>query len=188
MVAINRLSQKTGLYPTCYSLNNVEVDGKDPIAGGSFGDIFKGRLGTQCVCLKVVRLFQNSQVLELLKVRCDFPTMIFISGPHSMVKAFSREAVVWGQLSHPNLLPFYGIFNLTDTRSRICLVSPWMVNGNVNDFLRRNPDADRQQLVSSLPQLQPHSNSFISLQRSRMWPTASHTYTERTSFTLISKA
>ena len=69
------------------------------------------------------------------------------------LKAFSREAVLWGQLSHSNLLPFYGIYRLEDTHRRICLVSPWMENGNVNDFLEKEPDFPRISLVRPKVQL-----------------------------------
>lgn len=56
--------------------------------------------------------------------------------------------MLWAQLSHPNVLPFYGIYRLGDTRNRIGLVSAWMHNGNVNEFLEKNPDTDRRLLVS----------------------------------------
>jgi serine/threonine protein kinase len=36
----------------------------------------------------------------------------------------------------PNLLPFLGIYYLD---KRLCLVSPWMENGNVMEFLRNEP-------------------------------------------------
>ncbi|KAG6907970.1 hypothetical protein DXG01_006695 [Tephrocybe rancida] len=63
---------------------------------------------------------------------------------------FSREAVVWGQLSHPNILPFYGIHRLNDPLNRMCLVSPWMFNGNIHDYLKKKPDADRTPLISDI--------------------------------------
>jgi hypothetical protein len=55
--------------------------------------------------------------------------------------------VLWGQLSHINVLPFHGITRLGDIRQRIGLVSPWMEHGNINEFLVKNPDADRRLLV-----------------------------------------
>ncbi|KNZ73289.1 Serine/threonine-protein kinase HT1 [Termitomyces sp. J132] len=67
-------------------------------------------------------------------------------------QAFSREAVVWGQLSHPNILPFYGIFRLTDPSDKLCLVSPWMYNGTIKSFLS-NParsQRDRTPLISDV--------------------------------------
>jgi serine/threonine protein kinase len=56
--------------------------------------------------------------------------------------------VTWRQLSHPNVLPFYGVFHLNNNRSRVCLVSPWMENGNIIQFLKKNPEVDRIPLVS----------------------------------------
>ncbi|KAG6907968.1 hypothetical protein DXG01_006693 [Tephrocybe rancida] len=60
------------------------------------------------------------------------------------------EAVVWGQLSHPNILPFYGIQYLNGLRSRMCLVSPWMNNGDIHIYLERKPKADRSSLISDI--------------------------------------
>ncbi|KIM87462.1 hypothetical protein PILCRDRAFT_63602, partial [Piloderma croceum F 1598] len=44
---------------------------------------------------------------------------------------FSTEVVTWRQLSHPNVLPFYGVFHLNNNRTRVCLISQWMENGNI---------------------------------------------------------
>ncbi|KAJ7785401.1 kinase-like domain-containing protein, partial [Mycena olivaceomarginata] len=41
--------------------------------------------------------------------------------------------VIWHQFCHPNLLPFFGLYYL---ENRLCLVSPWMENGNIMEFLR----------------------------------------------------
>lgn len=57
------------------------------------------------------------------------------------------EAIVWRQCTHPNLLPFYGIARLEESSARVCLVSPWMENGNVNDYLNSNPETPRLPLV-----------------------------------------
>ncbi|KAJ7651156.1 kinase-like domain-containing protein [Roridomyces roridus] len=54
---------------------------------------------------------------------------------NALLKGFSREAVIWRQLSHPNLLPFYGLYKF---RQRLCLVSPWMENGHVRAFLKEH--------------------------------------------------
>lgn len=55
---------------------------------------------------------------------------------------------MWGNLEHPNLLPFYGIYHLGDNYGRVCLVSLWMENGNICDYLEANPEAPRLPLVS----------------------------------------
>lgn len=64
------------------------------------------------------------------------------------IQEFATEAVIWRQLSHPNVLPFYGVFHLED--DRLCLVSPWMNNGNVVHFLESAPETKCVPLVSIL--------------------------------------
>ncbi|KDQ13931.1 hypothetical protein BOTBODRAFT_95578, partial [Botryobasidium botryosum FD-172 SS1] len=55
-----------------------------------------------------------------------------------------REMKVWSQLHHLNVLPFLGLHRL---RSVTYLVSPWMENGHVLEFIQRHPEADSLQLL-----------------------------------------
>ncbi|KAF8145044.1 kinase-like protein, partial [Mycena galopus ATCC 62051] len=48
-------------------------------------------------------------------------------------------------LSHPNLLPFFGMYYLDN---RLCLISPWMENGHVMQFLKKNPGLAKQNRLS----------------------------------------
>ncbi|KAG6917139.1 hypothetical protein DXG01_003729 [Tephrocybe rancida] len=63
------------------------------------------------------------------------------------MQMIALEAVLWRQLSHPNLLPFYGlcIYN-----NRLALVSPWISNGTLSDFLEKEPMANRRLLCSDV--------------------------------------
>ncbi|KAK7062540.1 Rho guanine nucleotide exchange factor [Paramarasmius palmivorus] len=63
---------------------------------------------------------------------------------------FLREAIVWRQFKHPNVLPFLGLYYIDEHRERLSLVSPWMKNGNLTQFLARQPQyVNRPMLVSS---------------------------------------
>ncbi|KAG6827258.1 hypothetical protein H0H92_012595 [Tricholoma furcatifolium] len=128
-VALVRLCRKSELYPRIFSLTGLKVDTNDiPRSSGSFGDVYISDYNGKAVCVKVVKMYQSSD--------------------HALLhKTFSREAVVWGQLSHPNILPFFGIYRLGDVHKRLCLVSPWMFNGNVYDFLKSRPGYNRTTLV-----------------------------------------
>ncbi|TFK41752.1 hypothetical protein BDQ12DRAFT_578358, partial [Crucibulum laeve] len=119
LTAMLRLSTKSSRYPKCLSLNRVERESV-PMAAGQFGEIWKGNLNGKVVCLKVVKLYQQSEIQKLLN-------------------AFSREAIIWSHLFHPNVLPFYGIYRLEDMYGRLCLVSPWMENGNVIEYVSKRP-------------------------------------------------
>ncbi|KAF8150329.1 kinase-like domain-containing protein [Mycena galopus ATCC 62051] len=125
--ALLRLSHASGLYPQCFTLTGLQKVGPQ-VDGGGFGDIWKGLVHGHSVCVKIMRIFQNDRVEDLLK-------------------EFSREALIWRQLCHPNLLPFFGLY-YHDLDNRLCLVSPWMENGNIVEFLRKQfPDVDRLSLI-----------------------------------------
>ncbi|KAK1218098.1 MAP kinase kinase kinase activity protein [Marasmius sp. AFHP31] len=119
-----RLSKNSGRFPKCLVIQNVKKQGEHPVGGGGFGDVWKGIIdhvgSTQTVCLKVVKVYLTSDVRRSLA-------------------EYLREAIVWKQLDHPNILPFLGIYYLDDTRQRICLVSPWMERGNLVEYLKDTP-------------------------------------------------
>ncbi|KAF9444926.1 kinase-like protein [Macrolepiota fuliginosa MF-IS2] len=137
VVAVQRLSKKSALYPECFVLKNISIEKNSDgsihaLSSGKFGDVWRGSMGGRNVCLKVMRVYRNSKIHELLK-------------------AFSCEAVVWSQLQHANILPFYGIYRLEHpSHDRICLVSPWMTNGNIDEFLADEPNADRVALATDI--------------------------------------
>jgi len=56
------------------------------------------------------------------------------------------------QLQHNNILPFYGV---STTVSDFCLVFPWYNNGNIMEYLKKNPDINQFELVSTLGKSYP---------------------------------
>ena len=52
---------------------------------------------------------------------------------------------MWKSLQHPNILPLIGVV-MSETRFE--LVSAWMENGNINEFIEAHPNTDRLELVS----------------------------------------
>jgi len=52
--------------------------------------------------------------------------------------------MVWNTLRHPNVLPLLGV---TMTKNRFVMVSEWMWNGNINEFVKANSDVNRLKLV-----------------------------------------
>lgn len=55
---------------------------------------------------------------------------------------FCREAIIWKNLRHPNVLPLLGVtFNPPQ------LVSVWMPGGNLTEYIKKDPGADRCRLV-----------------------------------------
>ncbi|KAG6915879.1 hypothetical protein DXG01_009456 [Tephrocybe rancida] len=125
VVATQRLATKSGLYPARYELKDVSQIGDYPVAAGGFSDIYKGDFQGQVVCIKTMRLYQKKQI------------------DHAM-KKLSKEAILWGQLSHPNILSIFGIFKF---RGLVSIISQWMEHGDVNEYLNNNPSASRLNLA-----------------------------------------
>ena len=54
--------------------------------------------------------------------------------------------MTWKSLRHPNVLSLIGV---TMTEVHFAMISEWMANGNINEFVKANPDADQLGLVRS---------------------------------------
>ncbi|KZP29973.1 kinase-like protein [Athelia psychrophila] len=118
--ALVKLSERSQKIAECLLLEDITIS-ENPVQGGSFGDVFRGDMAGCVIAVKVIRVYQESNMDKILK-------------------SFSREAVIWRQLSHPNVLPFYGVFRRGVTK--LCLVSPWMQNGDMSHFLSQKGEID----------------------------------------------
>ena len=63
--------------------------------------------------------------------------------------------MTWNALRHPNVLPLLGA---TISGNQFAMVSEWMVNGNVNEFIKAHGDANRFELVDFTSIACPSSN------------------------------
>ncbi|KAK0471234.1 kinase-like domain-containing protein [Armillaria novae-zelandiae] len=116
--------------PTSLVVSNIRRDSKHYVNGGAYADIYRGRMRGIDVCLKVLRLFSHGETRRRGDIR----------------KEFCREALVWRNLQHPNVLRFIGV-NEDFFYPSFCLISPWMKNGDILSFLRQNPRHNRMQCI-----------------------------------------
>ncbi|KAG6845557.1 hypothetical protein H0H93_016055, partial [Arthromyces matolae] len=105
--------------------------GEEPVTAGGFADIYQGIFGDDDD--------SDQRVVVCMKVMCVYETL----DKEHIMKQIAREVLLWGQLSHPNILPIYGLYRL---RGRPCLVMPWIENGEVNKYLKEHPSASRLNL------------------------------------------
>ncbi|KAJ7587517.1 kinase-like domain-containing protein [Mycena floridula] len=117
---LTRLSSTSTLYPECLTVRPL-----DPgrwVDGGGFADVYRGFLSA-------------GQVVSIKRPRIPLWQM------EEFLKSWSREIILWSQLSHPNILPLYGIYYLDDPHgSPVCMISPWMDHGNIVQFLKSPPE------------------------------------------------
>ena len=64
---------------------------------------------------------------------------------------------MWMWLTHPNIVPFLGV--ASQDIFPFCLVSMWMENGNVLEYVKRHPRVNPFKLVSQ--QLSGVHKAFI---------------------------
>ncbi|KAJ4479357.1 kinase-like domain-containing protein [Lentinula aciculospora] len=95
--------------------------------GGTFGDVYRSTYKSKPVALKRLRHFQLEE-------------------SHRLYQKFCKEALIWQRLSHQFILPFLGI-DAENFPRQPCMVSPWMVNGTVTLFLKRNPKVNIDKLL-----------------------------------------
>lgn len=57
---------------------------------------------------------------------------------------------MWKTLQHPNVLPLIGV---TMSERQFAMISDFMGHGNINDYVRAHPDANRVRIVGSVFQV-----------------------------------
>ncbi|KAG6818382.1 hypothetical protein H0H93_005439, partial [Arthromyces matolae] len=130
IVSSQRLARRFGLYPEIYTIHGITDIPNYCDDNGGYAFIFKGKFRGVDVCLKALKIDKYKK--------------------HEFLKRFSEEAILWGQLSHPNVLPFYGVYPFRRGLMEVALVSPWMENGNITVYLADHSDADRVLLASDV--------------------------------------
>ncbi|KAE9402927.1 kinase-like protein [Gymnopus androsaceus JB14] len=124
-----RIVREFEILPSSLYLRGLTKEGNHPTGGGGYADIWKGQTANgDPVCLKVLRVFTTE------------------ASRKEIFKEFSREALIWSQLEHPNVLPFLGT-NVDLFPESYCLVSPWCSHGNVMIYLSTHPGANKMRII-----------------------------------------
>ncbi|CAE6444362.1 unnamed protein product [Rhizoctonia solani] len=102
-----------------------------PVSIGGYGDVYCGTLNNgKEVGLKCVRLLLDSSDKGQKKL-----------------KNTARELYVWSKCDHPNVMKLIGVAQF---RNQLAMVSAWMDNGNMREFLRRHPQTNRHLLCTQI--------------------------------------
>ncbi|CAE6462405.1 unnamed protein product, partial [Rhizoctonia solani] len=99
-----------------------------PVAEGGFGDVWTGK-------------YRDSNTKLAIKVLRFSLSMGYIAKKEG--KRTAREIYSWSKLDHENVNKLLGI---TIFRERLGMVSEWMENGNLRQYIRRNNDVNRHEL------------------------------------------
>ncbi|CAE6419580.1 unnamed protein product [Rhizoctonia solani] len=97
------------------------------VSGGGFGDIWMGRLHNGGKV--AIKAWRTKMLGE-----CSYKTL----------KRAARELFCWSRMDHPNIHRLQGVIMFRD--QYLGMVSEWMENGNLHEYLRKYPDANRYRL------------------------------------------
>ncbi|KAG8720610.1 hypothetical protein FRC09_009274 [Ceratobasidium sp. 395] len=101
-----------------------------PYAGGRFGDVWCAvRQDQTRIAIKCLRLHTTSEACV------------------KSIKRAARELYYWSKAKHRYVLELTGIAIF---RGRLAMISPWMSNGTLQAYIRRNPDVDRWELCKQV--------------------------------------
>ncbi|KAE9404386.1 kinase-like protein [Gymnopus androsaceus JB14] len=130
---LRQLSVSYKILPRSLVIRSVNQVDRHAVGGGGFADIYRGTIGDRRICLKVLRLVmeQDEQTCEQIR------------------KEFCKEALIWRQLKHPNILLLLGI-NAELFSPSFCLISPWMKNKDIITYLKNNPGHNRHSVLAEV--------------------------------------
>ncbi|KAF9642512.1 kinase-like protein [Thelephora ganbajun] len=98
---------------------------RPPSYTGGFAEVWKGEYNGREVAIKTLRVYPRDDVEHFRR-------------------RFCRVAVTWRSLRHPNVSPLLGV---TMTGNQFITVSDWMENGSIHEFLKKNTNANRLELL-----------------------------------------
>ncbi|KDQ50227.1 hypothetical protein JAAARDRAFT_200121 [Jaapia argillacea MUCL 33604] len=123
---LQKLCKRSHKFPQDLDIRAVfSSSSKEPDGCGGFSEVYKVSCPTGLVAVKVpqYRADRNPE-LDLC-----------------------IEALVSHRLRHPNIVP---VFGLSEFKGRLCMVSEWMPNGNLLDFVKKHSDVNRVKLITDL--------------------------------------
>lgn len=146
---LRRLCGAFGRLPrSCLINEDFKTQEEIPFATRGYTDLWKRDWNGRKVAVKALRFAPDDDRNKTTKV------MVFLIGrspgipwgTHFRLQRFCKEVLLWKLLTHPNILTFYGA---STRQNQFCMVSPWMENGNILNYTRKAPEANRLRLVSS---------------------------------------
>lgn len=108
--------------PLCY--NRLDP----PLYNGGYAEVWKGKHQGREVAVKVLKVYLTSDFDEI-------------------TRRFCKEVMTWKTLRHQNLLPLLGV---TMNNNQFAMVSEWMINGNINEFIEEHGDVNRFELLKDI--------------------------------------
>lgn len=134
LYVLGELCGRIGHLPNSYLLSDKFDLSGIPHASGGFADLRRGALKGRYVTVKTLRVYESDDSGRIRKVGNQATS--FHQFTHT-VQRFCKEVAIWKNLSHPNILSLIGVPDTLED-GRFSMVSEWMANGNIVEYVRSN--------------------------------------------------
>ncbi|KAL0578696.1 hypothetical protein V5O48_003316 [Marasmius crinis-equi] len=116
--AMVRLSDISETVPKCLWVQDVGIKVSDgPLWETPSAEVFRGQVGDFDVAVKALKISDLEE---------------------EQVKTYMRQAIAWRRLEHTNVLSFLGLYYFDESRTRLCLVRPWIEPGTLRHYIDSN--------------------------------------------------
>jgi len=145
LLLLSKICKAHNIIPSTYLLRQELIRVGQVHYCGGFADVSNGEYLGFPVAIKRLRMSEGDS---------DRIFKVPLVNPASYHRLYStqrlcREIIGWKHLSHPNILPLLGISVSTNPHC-FHILTEWMANGNVMEYAKSNPKANRLRLVSFL--------------------------------------
>ena len=108
--------------------------------------LYEGTFAGSKVFIKPMRHYTLDSSPEVSAKVCHYCRYLSRSLSLTTLQTFREEAVTWKHLDHPNVLRFQGV-----TTNPLQIISDWVPGGTLPEYIKKNPSADKLQLVGVTP-------------------------------------
>ena len=141
---IRKISKARSIIPSSCVVQDEHIQVKVVRHDGVIAEVSEGEYQGTPVAIKRFKV-NDGDSDKAFKVhsinRAHHPYSVF-------TQRFCREVITWKHLTHPNILPLWGV-SIT-AEHRLHILTEWMPNGNIVRYTRSNLAANRLELVSQL--------------------------------------
>ena len=156
LLLLSKICKAQRIIPTSYILRQELIRVGRGLYHGMFTEVSSGEYLGFPVAIKRLKVNEGDPD-STFKV----PLVNLTHHPYSTsTQRLCREVIGWKRLSHPNIFPLLGISVSTDPY-HFLILSEWMSNGDVMQYARSNPEANRLRMVGPLVVSPRSSPPFI---------------------------
>jgi len=146
LLLLSKICKSHGIVPASYVLQQELISVGRVLHHGRFTEVSNGKYLGFTVAIKRFKMNEGDSD-RIFKVS---PTGNLARHHRSaFTQLLCREVIGWKHLFHRNIFPLLGISISADPQ-HFLIISKWMPNGNVIQYARTNPEANRLRMVRPL--------------------------------------